>query len=497
MEKQTKKKDVLVVRDEKTGELGVVSGLGKDGTPNTVDPKGANRVDFLKFDRGGNPLDNFFMNFYRQCKEPTRFGFYRIAAEGAEQVIEALRELLKVPEANKDLLDPHKVDTQKYVEQAAKERQETQLTAPKPGEEQTKSENTKRDYKSIDESRINWESLEKNWGVKREVLEQSGDLDKMLKYGKSSLVSVSPKFGDEQFNMQARLSFKQGEDGNIRVVPHFIRLEPNLKDDFMGHKFSSEDIANLKATGNMGRAVPLIDPKSGFKTPSLISIDRQTNEVVSMPISKIRIPHKIGTTPLSEQEQIDLKAGRAIPNKEIVLSNGKKFTATLQVNADQRGVEFLPRSTRLQQSATQAERQTNREGRTQKGYQWLDEQGNIRAPKTFGGVKITPEQQRDFSEGKAIYVEGMVVDGKGEPFTAYIKFNREEGRQRYYRNNPDISQATQVKPSAKSETQVAVNSEGKTNEATKNIREPLRQGQINPTNETQQRQQKRPKGITM
>ena len=47
----------------------------------------------------------------------------------------------------------------------------------------------------------------------------------------------------------------------------------------------------------------------------------------------------------------------------------------------------------------------------------------------------------------------------------YIKFNPEKGRPYRYDTNPDNAQ--KVAPSNESRTQVAVNSEGKTNEATK------------------------------
>ena len=125
MEQKKKEQDVLIVRDEKTGEIGVVAGLKRDGTPNMKAAKAENAQDFLRFDRHGDALDNFFANFYRQCKEPKRFGFYRIAAEGADKVMEVLKELLKNPKQNEELLAPHKVDTAKY-EQAAAQQQTPQ-----------------------------------------------------------------------------------------------------------------------------------------------------------------------------------------------------------------------------------------------------------------------------------------------------------------------------------------------------------------------------------
>ena len=50
------------------------------------------------------------------------------------------------------------------------------------------------------------QELEDRWGVKRDDLEKSGDLTKMLHYGKSDLVKVKPTFGGESFELDARLS---------------------------------------------------------------------------------------------------------------------------------------------------------------------------------------------------------------------------------------------------------------------------------------------------
>ena len=73
-QKKKKEEDVLVVRDEKTGEISVVAGLDGKGYPKRIPPKAEHSQEFLRFDRHGDAIDNFFRNFYRQCKEPTRFG---------------------------------------------------------------------------------------------------------------------------------------------------------------------------------------------------------------------------------------------------------------------------------------------------------------------------------------------------------------------------------------------------------------------------------------
>lgn len=494
---EQKQKDILLVRDEKTGEIGVVAGLKKDGAPNLE--KTSNNKDFILFDRGGDLLDNFFKNFMSQCKEPSRFGFYRIAADGAEQVIEALKELLKDPEANKDILASHKVDTSEYENQIKNDVQETTTSTQSEQKEQTQEEtaaqSTKKGYEPIDAEHIDWDALEKNWGIKRDTLEQSGNLEKMLHYGKSDLINVSPKFGEEQYNLDARLAFKKMDDGNIRVIPHFVRSEPNLKQEFFGHTFTAEDKKNLLETGNMGRAVELVNKNTGELRNSFISIDRKTNEVIAMPVDKVRIPTKIGNTEIPDAERAILKEGKPIHNKEITFASGKKFTTTLQVNADKRSVEFVPKNgqevSRQQKADTNQQEQKDNK---RQHYKWTDENGSIRAPKTLGGVQLTPDQQNDFTSGKAILVQDMQIDKAGKSFTAYVRYSQEEGKPKYFRNNPD--QAQSVTPANESKTQVAVNNDGKTNEATKHQQKPLDREQIAPQNNQQQEQQKR-KGIKM
>ena len=181
MAKKTTEKDVLIVRDEKTGEISVVAGLDADGSPKRTPAKAENAQSFLQFDRHGDVLDNFFKNFFRQCKEPSRFGFYRVAADQADKLLEVMKDLLKDPEANKELLAPHKVDTSGYEKQVKEEQttKKTEQTEQKQEEMEKKQEQNqessqqaqgRRGYQPIDESKINWQELEEKWGVKRDDL---------------------------------------------------------------------------------------------------------------------------------------------------------------------------------------------------------------------------------------------------------------------------------------------------------------------------------------
>ncbi|WP_057280857.1 DUF3945 domain-containing protein, partial [Phocaeicola vulgatus] len=343
MAKKKDEKDVLVVRDEKTGEISVVAGLNADGTPKRTPAKAENAQSFLQFDRHGDVLDNFFKNFFRQCKEPSRFGFYRIAADQVDSMLGVMKDLLQHPYQNKQILAPHKIDTFPYQQQVMEEQaaQQTEKQEPQKQEnmeqqkeqQQDNSEQTqgKRGYRPIDESKINWQELEDRWGVKRDDLEKSGDLTKMLHYGKSDLVKVKPTFGGESFELDARLSFKKDGEGNVSLVPHFIRKEQKL-DEYKEHKFSDNDRKNLRETGNLGRVVDIVDRETGEIIPSYISIDRKTNEITDIPASKVRIPERIGKTEITAQERDMLRAGLPVRDKLIERNDGRKFVTTLQVN---------------------------------------------------------------------------------------------------------------------------------------------------------------------
>ena len=533
MAKKKDEKDVLIVRDEKTGEISVVAGLNADGTPKRTPAKAENARSFLQFDRHGDVLDNFFRNFFRQCKEPSRFGFYRVAAEQADKLLEVMKELLKNPEANRELLAPHKVDTSSYEQEVQKVQEEQQQQKqeeqqpdqenkenqeePKNQEEMEQKQEQNQEapqqtqgrqgYQPIDENRINWQELEERWGVKRDELEKSGDLQKMLNYGKSDLVKVTPNFGGEAFELDARLSFRKDSEGNVSLVPHFIRKEQKLE-EYKEHKFSDEDRKNLRETGNLGRVVDLVDRETGEIIPSFVSIDRKTNEITDVPASKVRIPERIGKTEITKQEQDMLRAGLPVRDKLIERKDGRKFVTTLQVNVEQRGVEFVPgtgRSPRTAQTQeakenpTQAQAQaqgtenatgTNKE---QRRNTWTNEDGSIRPISKWSNVSFTDQQKADYVAGKAVRLEN-VTDKQGFHATMYIKFNPEKGRPYRYDTNPDNAQ--QVAPSNESRTQVAVNNEGKTNEATKNLNEPLQKGQTTPKDDSQQRQQEKPQKRT-
>lgn len=532
--KKSDEQDVLVVRDEKTGEISVVAGLSRDGTPKRAPAKAENTSDFLRFDRNSDLMDSFFRNFFRQCKEPSRFGFYRIAADQVENLLGVMKELLKDPEANKEILSAHKVDTSNYEKEAKQSEGQAKETASSDDASKTQA-NTEKENVSSEQTNEKENDMEKKPeqtateqqaqtapGVKQNLisgndvnLQELGakygidfnsmnekDMKALLNYGKTGLVIVKPTFGGEQIEIQARLSFRKDDNDQLQLVPHFVRNEPKLDVAYKGYTFTPEDKKNLLQNGNLGKVVDFPDKNTGELRPHFISIDRLTNEIVDIPTNKVRIPDTIGKTPITKDDKRVLYSGIPL-RKEIELANGRKFTPLLQVNVEQRGVEFVPGSTRQaqgqkqngdkKQTADKQEQKAEGDAGGQKKQQdpnhWLNEDGTIRRLNTYFKKELTEQQKDDYVAGKTIEIKEVPNKNGSGTYTAYVKFDFDKMQPRSYRNNPDLKQAKEQIPTNENKVQVAVNEQGKTHEATKHTKDPLSPGQSAPKNEKQQKEQ--------
>lgn len=532
--KKSDEQDVLVVRDEKTGEISVVAGLSRDGTPKRAPAKAENTSDFLRFDRNSDLMDSFFRNFFRQCKEPSRFGFYRIAADQVENLLGVMKELLKDPEANKEILSAHKVDTSNYEKEAKqsegqaketassddasktqanteKENVSSEQTNEKENDMEQKPEQTATEQQAqtapgvkqnlISGNDVNLQELGAKYGIDFNSMNEK-DMKALLNYGKTGLVIVKPTFGGEQIEIQARLSFRKDDNDQLQLVPHFVRNEPKLDVAYKGYTFTPEDKKNLLQNGNLGKVVDFPDKNTGELRPHFISIDRLTNEIVDIPTNKVRIPDTIGKTPITKDDKRVLYSGIPL-RKEIELANGRKFTPLLQVNVEQRGVEFVPGSTRQaqgqkqngdkKQTADKQEQKAEGDAGGQKKQQdpnhWLNEDGTIRRLNTYFKKELTEQQKDDYVAGKTIEIKKVPNKNGSGTYTAYVKFDFDKMQPRSYRNNPDLKQAKEQIPTNENKVQVAVNEQGKTHEATKHTKDPLSPGQSAPKNEKQQKEQ--------
>ena len=442
--------DRTEVKNEKeAGKLSVVSCVDDKGNLKTTEAVTANQAAFLKFNNRDGLQKNFMTNFLKQFNNPTHFGLYKVLADNVEQGVDNLRTMLQSrekPESKQQLAEMG-VPFEDYLPQ-------------------------QKNATAIDESKVDWKQLD-NLGLTRERLEQSGELEKMLNWQKSNLITIAVPIGDTTIYTDARLAFRTDGEGNIGLAVHPLRKEPQLDFPYMGHKFSNEEKELLLATGNLGKTIE-ITPKNGEPFAAYVSIDPQTNELIALRADRVNIPKEIKGVTLSDTQYKDLVEGKAVKVEGMTAKSGKSFNATLQVNAEKKGIEFIfgdNKSLRERQEHKQAQQQG--------------------VPHKLCGLELSEKQREALDSGRTLYLKNM-VDKQGQPFNAYVRMDKEQNRPRFYKWNPDKKQETgkekMVAVAEEHKTQVAVNNQGKTNEATKNVNEPLKSGQTQPTAAQKQKQ---------
>lgn len=514
MAKDQNLEEVLIARNNDTGQVGAVTSLNEDGTPKMTDVKSAKLSDLVKFSKGQNPLEAFMSNFVRQCKNPSTFGFFRVPADRYDTVGTVIGDLAQDPVANAEMLKNNKVDlpqTAQDNKQEATQAAEQTKQAPAEASEETpqvqkeahESEKETK-YQAIDESKIDWANLKEKWGIDREALKESGDLQEMLYNRKSKPVNLTMNFAGEKYPVEARLSFRTDDNGDVKVVPHFIHHDAKLDQDFMGYKFSKIDKANLMENGNLGKVVDLIDPATGEKVPSFVSRDRYTNELIAIPAKSVFVRDMFGQTKLTMAEIAQLKQGKPLPPKEILCRDGKTRTGVIQYNTDRRNLEFVPNGVRWwnrihgvkedqKQDNAQAQKVDTPDGqkvKVSKENSWLLADGRIKPLHNWNKHPLTPEQTREYAAGRVAVITNF-PDKKGQLTTIYLQFDKNKMKPVSTLDDPRVTVAEESK------TQKAVNHDGLTNEATKHVAEPLQKYQTAPKNDAQMKQQRKSKGPKM
>lgn len=454
--------DILLVLDKAKMKIQAVTGIGENGELKTVNPTKKNQNQFMRVDKSGDLFSNFFSNFFSQLKDPTRFSFFKIPSLVAIQKAKEIQQHINHPtQEGKALMNTFQVKPENPIKPENKIDMETPQPTTEPN-----------DYR-YQPQQLDWETLS-NLGLSKERLEKLNVLEPLLKgYKTNELIPISLNLGTAITKLDARLSLQPNDQGQIVVAIHGIRKDPQLNFPFFGHEFTKEDKENLLTTGNMGRIVDLTHPKSGETIPSIISIDRLTNELIALKTDYIKIPNEIKGVKLDDHQTQTLLEGKPLYIEGMLSKKGEPFNASVQFNADKRYVEFLfERGNNHQQTQSTEQAQSSE------------------IPRTFRGKELDEEQYTQFKTGQTVYIDDL-VDRKGQKYQGYITFNQDTGKIDFSFQNPNKLKM-QVKPTEAHKTQIAVNSEGKTNEETKNINKPLQSQQQTPKDKKQQEQQKVP-----
>ncbi|GAA6253704.1 DUF3945 domain-containing protein [Bacteroides thetaiotaomicron] len=478
---------VLLTRGE-DGKLKVIAGE-QDGKLKTVEPTKENADKFMKIDTNGNFLENFFKKMAAQFSHPSHTGVYAVGLSAADKIAAFLDKIIRIDHTDK-VLDPYRIKLDGNMK--------IQINIELTGK-----------FQPLDLNKLNWKEVEK-LGLSGDKLQ---DALKAMVYGHKSpaLVEIKPSIDGQEYPMQARLSLEQQPDGSIRIATHPKQEQADLDKPFMGMVFSPQDKEQLQKTGHGGRVYDL--EVNGAKIPSLISLDKLTNRFEAVPLSEINIPQTLKNAPLSPEQQQGLQEGKAVwiegmDKKVKPGEEPQKIDRFVQFNAVNKNFDFKFSDEQRQQHKEQRQAKQG-EGREQKlpKARKMDE---VWVYSKQGGVQLSKEEFTKLCNKEPIFIKDMephrskpkqeqqsggsqkveATDRKGQKYNAWVWIDDNLGKVRHTTKHPDqvraieaqkAAEGQKVKPAAESKTQVAVNNDGKTNEATKHSKEPLKQGQTQPT----------------
>lgn len=429
--------ELMLVQNKNDPKAGVraVSEIDGQGKVKTVPVDERNENSFLKFDKNSSILENFIKNFWSQLKNPTHFRLIRMTVHDYKMNKQAIKDLAegKQTDAVKEFLKRYEIRpkenrkeqnvNQEKTETMAKKKQQQPQQPQEPLQQSEVQQAAQGAQPQVpqaaqqpqapryryNEDMIDWNALEKI-GVSKASLEQEGLLDSMLKgYKTNKLVPLTLTLDAATIRMDARLSLIPMQNGQVGLGIHGIRKEPQLERPYFGHIFTEEDKKNLRESGNMGRVAEL-NLRGGTTEPCLISIDKNTNELVAVRQEHVYVQDEVRGVKLSPDEIQTLKNGGQVFVDGMISNKGKEFSATLQYSAERRGLEFIfPKDQAFNQQS-------------------------------LGGVQLSPTQLKMLSEGHTILVEDMKRRNSDEVFSSFVTLDKVTGRPNYTRHNPETGE---------------------------------------------------------
>ena len=409
--KMGKTLEALSTRDEESGAHKMV--------PLTDE----NRNSFLKIDKGANWVESFLKNLVSQFKDPTHFNLLSIQEANLDdpKTKKALKDLAagKETQAVKDFLSKYEIRAKEPSQandygvdwDALKKDGITREGLEKLGllddflkKHAAQAVGQPQNHR-YSESLVNWDEMKK-MGISRDYLVQRNLLDPLLKgYKSNELVPLTIDAGQVRARIEGRISLINSQDG-LKLLIFGVKQKPEFDRAFLGHVFSADDKRNLLETKNMGRVVELRH-RDGEYAPSYISLDKLTNDIIAVKAQDVYIPKEIQNIQLSEHEMNELREGRAIKLEGLVSSKGNEYAATIQINAERRGIDYTFESDKLFNA------------------------------QELGGVKLTQQQRDDLNAGKTVLVENMIAKESGMLYDRFVKLDEGTGRPVFLQFNPD------------------------------------------------------------
>lgn len=213
-------------------------------------------------------------------------------------------------------------------------------------------------------NRFTWEQLETQLaplGIKKEHLSPE-DMRELLNARRTSTLTMNQadKYGTVT-PVQGRLFVYDdpGKGPRVELIPRQLERTPAPR--YLGYQLTHEDHIRLQRTGEMGRAVPLIDKETNAQFMGLLGYDPSTNRLTVFRQERFTPPTVLRGVAITEKQQETLRNHGVIRVKNMTGLDGKPFTADVQVSAQKRGLKFTAVN-QAALNALQEKRETQRNG---------------------------------------------------------------------------------------------------------------------------------------
>jgi hypothetical protein len=517
MDEQLKNDDkkVMLVEVPGEGQLKGITNIDRKGDAKITrdDVSGNNLSRLFDVNTHDSALEAFFKKMVEQAQNPAHTGVANAVSNIYIISKSALDKLLKVG-LDTQLLEPYRVDPAAELQKRGLQNPQTQAAGGETAKAQSAGGDTAQSFQPLDPAKIDREDMERK-GIRWEAIEPHL---KAMTYGHKShgLVEMSPELepGGVRVPTKGRVSLAEQVDDSIIVIPHYWQEKPNLDAPLHGVLLPDDVKANLEATRHGGRLVDL-ELTPGKPEPCFVSIDKHTNTLEALPLSALEQRSAIKKATLSEEDTRKLYGGEKALLEKFTTRDGYFRDGYIQVDASNRNFEWsydgLDRN-RYAQENREIYKQRVAEGKItpREAKRDIPDDGHktdLTIHKRIKGADVPEKAYKEWSEAvkdpekrasvNFHYIRDM-TDEKGQKFNAWVKPNFEKEKFDFYKYNPKYarSKGAEVTPASESKTQVATNSEGKTNEQSKHSQangQPLKQGQAKPTDtQKSERQHQRP-----
>lgn len=397
----------LLVLRHSSNSVGIVQSVAPNGNLIELEP-GSNGLDtMMRIDSTAGSFMDFYADFYYQLRNPDEFSFFKVTEFEAHETARGLQEYVNGSSfIEKEELKKYEV----WIDTVDALRNKKDLEIDSIGRESSYKESTsvavnpKYRFQTED---VNWDAMVEI-GLDKAKLEEFDVLECLLKgYKTAMLIPVKCDSGDSDDMVGARLQLKLDDNGEVALNVHRVQNRVDFRKNFLGHRFSKEDRLNLLSCGNMGRVVELVNPAAGELVPSLVSLDKLTNELFYLRMEFVRIPNVICGVVLSEEQKEVLRSGKKLYVENMISKSKRLFNATLQFNAEKQWVEFFFYKKVKVQSLTDG--------------------SVVGVPTTFRGKYLRKWQMDKLKAGESAYIRGLISE-KGKEYQDYIRFDKEGRR---------------------------------------------------------------------